>query len=468
VPSPVSQIQPRVTVDAEALGSMAFRRGHNTRYAYVAGAMAKGISSAALVIRLGKARLLSFYGSGGQRLDVLESAIRQIRENLAPTDPFGVNFIHNIVLPEVEEQTVDLFFRHNVREVEAAAFVHVTPALVRYRVKGLHRLLSGEVIIPNCVIGKASRPEVARQFLSPPPAAMLDDLLRAGKITNLEAELALSIPMAGDLCAEADSAGHTDRRPASTLIPAFLRLRDDAQSRYHYVCKPRIGAAGGLGTPDAIAGAFMMGVDFVLTGSVNQCTVEAATSDLAKDLLAAADVQDMDLTPASDMFEIGGKVQVLKKGVLFPGRANKLYDLYRRHESLEQIDLSTRRMIEEKYFHRTFDAVWEETKSYYGRVAPSYIAGAEENPKQKMALLFRWYLIHTSRLAMEGKEAGRLDYQIHCGPAMGAFNQWVRGTRLEDWRNRHVDEIAVMLMQGAAALFEQRLNQFIPGQQDNR
>jgi trans-AT polyketide synthase/acyltransferase/oxidoreductase domain-containing protein len=85
-----------------------------------------------------------------------------------------------------------------------------------------------------------------------------------------------------------------------------------------------------------------------------------------------------------------------------------------------------------------------------------------------MALLFRWYLIHTSRLAMEGKESGRLDYQIHCGPAMGAFNQWVRGTPLEDWRNRHVDEIAVMLMQGAAALFEQRLNQFIPGQQDNR
>jgi trans-AT polyketide synthase, acyltransferase and oxidoreductase domains len=464
---PASGSQVRVSVNAEALGSAAFRCDHRTRYAYVAGAMAKGISSVALVVRLGKARLLGFYGSGGQPLDILESAINNIRENLSPACPFGVNLIHNIVLPEIEERTVDILFRHNVCEVEAAAFIHVTPALVRYRVKGLHRLASGEVVAPNRVMGKASRPEVARQFLSPPPASLLDDLLRAGKISSLEAELAPSIPMACDLCAEADSAGHTDRRPASTLIPAFLRLREDAQSRFRYIRKPRIGAAGGLGTPEAIAGAFMMGVDFVLTGSVNQCTVEAGTSDLAKDLLAAADVQDMELTPASDMFEIGGKVQVLKKGVLFPGRANKLYDLYRRHESLDQIDPATRQMIQEKYFHRTFDAVWEETRSYYGRVAPAYIAGAEENPKQKMALLFRWYLIHTNRLALEGGEEGRLDYQIHCGPAMGAFNQWVRGTPHEDWRNRHVDEIATMLMQGSAAIFEQRLNQFIPGNQED-
>ena len=40
------------------------------RYAYVAGAMAKGIASPDLVIRMGAAGLLSYYGSGGQRLEV--------------------------------------------------------------------------------------------------------------------------------------------------------------------------------------------------------------------------------------------------------------------------------------------------------------------------------------------------------------------------------------------------------------
>src|SRR5688572_31074432 len=40
----------------------------------------------------------------------------------------------------------------------------------------------------------------------------------------------------------------------------------------------------------------------------------------------------------SDMFEIGARVQVLKKGLLFAARANRLHDLYTRHESLDEID----------------------------------------------------------------------------------------------------------------------------------
>jgi hypothetical protein len=37
------------------------------------------------------------------------------------------------------------------------------------------------------------------------------------------------------------------------------------------------------------------------------------------------------------MFELGAKVQVFKRGLLFPGRAKKLYELYRQLDSLEQI-----------------------------------------------------------------------------------------------------------------------------------
>ena len=82
---------------------------------------------------------------------------------------------------------------------------------------------------------------------------------------------------------------------------------------------------------------------------------------------------------------------------------------------------------------------------------------AERDPKFRMALVFKWYFVHSARLARTGSEIQRVDYQIHCGPALGAFNQWVKGTPHEPWRARHADEIAELLMQGAAAVVEERL-----------
>jgi trans-AT polyketide synthase/acyltransferase/oxidoreductase domain-containing protein len=448
--------EPPLRVTPEMLGSAEFLRDNGVKYAYVAGAMVKAIASAELVIRMGRARLLSYFGSGGLRLEAVEAAVVKIRGALASDEPFGVNLLHNILLPELEEKTVEIFFRHGVRHVEAAAFIHIPPALAWYRLRGLRRAASGEVFAPNRVLGKASRPEVAQQFLAPVPPELVGALRDAGKITREEAELAPFVPVADDLCAEADSAGHTDRRVAYALLPAFLRLRDEETRRHGYARPVRIGTGGGLGTPEAVAAAFMLGADFVLTGSINQCTVEAGTSDLVKELLAAADIFDTDITPAGDMFEIGAKVQVLKRGVLFPSRANKLYDLYRRYDSLEQIDPATRAMIEQKYFRRSFDDVWAETKRFYAGVAPAEVEKAEQNPKQKMAMIFRWYFVHTNRLALDGKTDDKLDFQIHCGPAMGAFNQWVKGTPYADWRKRHVDEIARLLMEGAARVVESR------------
>ena len=69
----------------------------------------------------------------------------------------------------------------------------------------------------------------------------------------------------------------------------------------------------GIGTPEAAAAAFLLGAEFIGTGSINQCTVEAGTSDSVKDLLQEANVQDTSYAPAGDMFEAGARVQVLKK-----------------------------------------------------------------------------------------------------------------------------------------------------------
>ena len=443
-------------IDYKALGDEQFRRDHGVGMSYVAGAMVKGIASADMVIRLARARILGFFGAGGLTPNEVAGAIDRIRGALLSGESFGVNFLHNMLIPRQEEDLVDLFLAREVRRVEAAAFVQVTPALVRYRLTGLEADSDGAPQPVNRVLAKVSHPRVAEQFLAPPAPAIVGDLLASGRIDPEAARLAMRLPLADDVCAEADSGGHTDRRVALALLPQMLRARDEAQARHGLPRRVRVGLAGGLGAPEAIAAAFVMGADFVLTGSINQCTVEAGTSDAVKDLLARADVQDTDMAPAGDLFEIGAKVQVLKRGTLFVGRANRLYDLYQRHGGLDELAPEIRHELESRYFGRSIEAVWEETAQYYRRAAPAELAAAERNPKKRMGMVFRWYFVHSNRLAQAGRREDAADFQIHCGPAMGSLNRWLKGTPLEDWRERHADDLALRLMRGAAEVLEQR------------
>jgi trans-AT polyketide synthase, acyltransferase and oxidoreductase domains len=446
-------------ITAESLGSSDFRKHYKVRYAYVAGSMYKGIASKELVARMAKAGFLAFLGTGGLSLSQIEQDLGYLRTELNQGQTFGANLLSNLIFPTLEDETVDLFLKNGIRYVEASAYMQMTPSLVRFRLKNIHRGPSGEMVVPNSILAKASRPEVAEAFMSPPPANIVEKLLHAGAITSVEAELGKQVPMAGDLCVESDSGGHTDQGVAFVLIPAILHLRDRIMSKYPYRDRIRIGAAGGIGTPEAAAAAFILGADFILTGSINQCTVEAGTSDAVKDMLQDMNVQHTEYAPAGDMFELGAKVQVLRRGVLFPARANKLYDLYRHHHSIAEIDEATRSQIQEKYFRRSFDEVWQETREFYLRSKPDEIEKAERNPKHKMSLIFRWYFIHTMRIALRGDTEQKVDYQVHCGPALGAFNQWVKGSHLENWRKRHVDEIAERLMNGAAEVLRTRFQQ---------
>jgi len=70
-----------------------------------------------------------------------------------------------------------------------------------------------------------------------------------------------------------------------------------------------------------------------------------------------------------------------------------------------------------------------------------------------MALIFRWYLGLSSNWANAATPGRELDYQIWCGPAMGAFNDWVKGTYLEPYQNRKASDVALHILQGAAYLY---------------
>jgi len=435
----------------ENLGDQQFKDKHHLRYAYIVGAMANGITSVNMVEKAGDAGMVGFFGAAGLALDQIESAIDRLQEN-SKNIPFGFNLIHSPNDPELEAAVVRLYLQRGIKLVSASAYLDLTLPLVYYRVKGIHRDEHGEIICPNKVIAKVSRVEVAAKYFSPPPQKILAQLIDKNMITRAEAELAGLMPMADDLTAEADSGGHTDNRPAISLLPTMIALRDELAQKYKYKNPPCVGLGGGISTPHSAAAAFAMGAAYILTGSVNQSCVEAGTSEAVRHMLAEAGQADVTMAPAADMFEMGVKVQVLKRGTMFPLRAAKLYDFYSSHDRYESISENQRHMLERDFFRCSFQKEWEQTKAYFTRHDPKQIERAEKDPKHKMALVFRSYLGQSSNWANSGNLSRKIDYQIWCGPAMGAFNQWVKGSFLQPPENRNTVTVAMNLLYGAAVV----------------
>lgn len=440
----------------QAYGCSSFCRDHGLSYAYVGGSMAKGISSTAMVKAFGEAGMLGFFGSAGLSFDEVKAAIAELQRH-RPRIPFGVNLIHSPSEPELEKALVDLYLRCGVHLIEASAFLGLTLPLVRYRTSGIYRDTEGRIVTPNHIVAKVSREEVAARFFAPPPEKFLRQLVAAGELTEEQALLAEHIPMAQDVTAEADSGGHTDNRPALSLFPTLLTQKYQIQQQYSYAQPLRVGLGGGIATPASAVAAFAMGADYLVTGTVNQACIESGTCDAVRHMLAETRQADITMAPSGDMFEMGVKVQVVKRGTMFAIRAHKLYELYRAYDSLEALPAAERQKIEQTFFKTTFEDVWEQTQSYFQIRDPRQVEKALKDPKYKMALVFRWYLGQTPVWANQGIVDRKIDYQIWCGPAMGAFNEWVKGSFMEAPSARHVVTVAYNILFGAAVLHRARL-----------
>ncbi len=435
----------------EWLGSREFQQKHSVRFSYVGGAMARGIASSEMVIALAKIGCLGFLGSAGLPIQRVEQEFTTITNALSGGGlSWGCNLIHTPAHLHSEEELVDLFFKYSVQRVSAAAFMNITPSLVRYMAKGLTQLSDGTIQRQHYIFAKISRAEVATHFMSPPPEDFLNQLLSDKSITAQEAALARQLPVAEDITIESDSGGHTDYRPLGALFPVIQDLKNRLEKQYSYQTPIRLGAAGGLGTPQSVAAAYALGADYVLIGSVHQSSVESGLSALGKEMLATVEFADTISTPSADMFEIGGKVQVLKKGNFMGLRGNQLLDIYNRYSSIDAIPQKVREGIERSIFKAPLQEIWEVTQKFFNEINPKEVTHANENPKYKMALIFRWYLGNSSKWAITGEESRKADFQIWCGPAMGAFNSWVTGTFLEPVSQRTVTQIALNLLEGAA------------------
>ncbi|MBA2653491.1 MAG: PfaD family polyunsaturated fatty acid/polyketide biosynthesis protein [Gammaproteobacteria bacterium] len=437
----------------ELLGDQRFTQIHGCRYPYIVGEMANGIATADMVIASAKAGLMGCFGAGGLVPELVEKNIKYINSKLSDQEiNWSSNLIHSPNEPTIEEAVVQLYLHYKVRRISASAYMTLSSDVVHYACKGLHINSQGIIERSNFIMAKISRPETALHFMKPAPEKMLALLVEQGKLTHQEAELARHIPLAQDITVEADSGGHTDNRALTALFPTIMqyakKITLEHQNRFQF----RIGAAGGIGTPEAATAAFSMGAAYILTGSINQAAVESGLSMIGKKMLAKADMVDVMMAPAADMFELGVKLQVLKKGTLFGMRAAKLYEVYSNYKSFQEIPQLTKNKLEQELFHDTLENIWLTTREFFLKRDVKQVALAEKNEHYKMALVFRWYLGLSSRWAITGQQDRLFDYQIWCGPAMGSFNDWVKGSFLELLENRTVVQIAKNILAGAAYL----------------
>jgi PfaD family protein len=406
-----------------------------------------------MVAAAASAGFLAFFGAAGLDLGRVEAGLNEIAAKLNGSGkPWGSNLIHTPSQPALEDAVADLYVRRGVRRISASAFMSLTPAVARIAASGLRADESGRIVRRHFILAKISRLETAAHFLTPAPPAILDALVARKLITRDEAKLAATIPVAEDITVEADSGGHTDNRPLVCLLPAIVSLagRLAAQSK---TGRPiRIGAGGGIGTPGSVAAAFGLGAAYVVTGSINQCTIEAGTSQAVKEMLAKAGISDVMMAPAADMFELGVKVQVLKRGTMFAVRALQLHKIYTEFPTLDAVPGEIKQRLEREIFRTSLDTIWNDCVRFWQQRDPAQIAAAAKDNQHKMALIFRWYLGNASRWAIQGDASRALDYQIWCGPAMGAFNEWVSGSFLANAANRSVKQIGLNLLEGAAAV----------------
>jgi trans-AT polyketide synthase/acyltransferase/oxidoreductase domain-containing protein len=428
-----------------------FCKKYDIKFPLYLGAMANGIASEALVSAASDAGYMAIFGSAGLSQQRVNSAIDLCLQQGYP-HRIGFNVIHAPDTPHLEQALIQLLIDKKISIIEASAFITPSPALALYKASGLS-FEDGKVVSRHRIIAKLSRPEVAEKFLLPAHETHLNRWVEAGLISHEQRNWAKAIPLADDITVEADSGGHTDRQAMVSVLPMIIALRDHMCASCDENVRPFIGVGGGIGTPQSILAAFALGAEYVVTGSINQCTVESGTSAAVKEMLALARTTDTTMAASADMFEMGTKVQVLKGKTLFAPRAEKLFQLYGQFNSFEEIPEDIRSKIATQYIGESWDAVWEKCVSFWSQRNPSVLALAEANPKKKLALLFKYYLGMSSRWAIEGTEDKASNYQIWCGQSMGAFNAWVKETPLAHWENRTVATITDALVSESFQLF---------------
>lgn len=436
-----------VSMNARYLGDMEFSKRYQTKYNYVIGGMCNGIAGVQLVSSACNHGILSFLGTTGLAISKVEQMIQETRQNTNSDTLFGINITQDYFQTDRQRELFELCKRQEVPVVEISGFMSPTKELVLYKAKGL-RLDDNHKVQGNAIIAKISNSLTAKEFLSPAPVEILDQLREESLITTEEYELAKKVPVVDDICIVGDCAYETDRGNLISILPEVLEMRQKIMSSHALLQQARVGVAGGIGSKRAAVAMFLMGADFILTGSVNECTKEANLPNGVKDMLAEITVNDVTYVPSERLFELNKLVQVVKKGIFFPSRANILKSVYDVTDSVEAIPESMKVYIEHKILRTDFTTFYQQIEQDLDDVQ---LKLAQSNEKYKMALVFKRYLRDSFQRTLQGNDDANeiVDYEIYCSAALGSLNEQLSGTPLEQWNLRTVSDIADFIMNGA-------------------
>lgn len=430
-----------------------FNIEYDLKYPYLVGGIERGITSKEMVVKCGKHNILSFLGTKRMNIEKIRESIVYIKKHLTNGEAFGVNITYDPLDTELASKVVDLCFEYDVKNIELCGYHYMPKYIIRYKFNNL-KYKNNKVICNNKIFLKTDRLNDLEQLMEPASEEVLESLTKERLITDAEKRLLKNVSVIDALTISCESGGNMYKSNILNVLPTAINIRDSKVKEQGYDNNIYIGVAGDIGTPESVAIMFLLGADYIVTDSINQCSIESSLSDLTKDLLQQAGIEDTIYVPDADNFEIGAKIPVLKRGVMFPSRANKLYDLYRYYNSYYQIDKKLREHIEKNYFRKTFDEYYEECK----RNEPiEKIDIIEKDEKKKMALVFKQYLIEAASYGQEGLEEEKMNFSIYCSPALGAFNKYCNGGEMENWRNRSITKIAEILMHDAREYMDLKL-----------
>lgn len=432
------ELNEEVDYNKNHLGSNSFKEEYKVNYSYVVAGIQKGISSVAMIEELSENKILGFLGINGLSLDEALDLISSAKKKI-PLDSIGVKVSNDLLNPDYGKTVMKHIIEEDIKKIEVSGYQKPDLALVKYRLRNIKIDEKGNVIIPHKMLVHITSVKAAQSFMRPIPENILKQLLDAEEITLKEAENARNIPMCDDICID-NNKGENRYGWLSTL----KKISKENFNKFNLKKKVRIGIGGGIGSPQTVAMAFFAGADFIVTSSINQCTVEAGTSDYVKSLLQNAVETDFTFAPEAELFEFGEKKSVLKRGSLYHIRALKLYENYCRYESIKEIPQKEVEMITKKYFKVSFDEVYNNLKDKLSR---EIVKLAEEQPKYKMALIFKELLEQCFDDALKDKNENRVNYQIKSTSAIADLNNYLKDTYLMEWKNRKTADIGKKLME---------------------
>ena len=184
-----------------------------------------------------------------------------------------------------------------------------------------------------------------------------------------------------------------------------------------------------------------MGAAYVVTGSVNQSCVESGASDAVQGDARRGRQADVAMAPAADMFEMGVKLQVLKRAPCSRCGPRKLFELYQAYDGLESLPAADAPGWRRRSSAPAGGASGQDCVGYFARRDPEQLARAERQPQAQDGPGVP--LVPGDVVALGGAgepdRARRLPGLVR--PGDGQLQRWVTGSYLKTPGNRRVAEV---------------------------